>query len=80
MVLSDKYIIEQEKIRKFVDEEIIPFAEYNDREERLHPRAISKMKEQGYLGCVIPNEYNGLGMDQISLAILNEEISRLFIN
>ena len=76
MVLSGKYINEQEKIRKFVDEEIIPFAEYHDREERLHPRAMSKMKEQGYLGCVIPNEYNGLGMDQISLAILNEEIGR----
>ncbi|MFF2175848.1 acyl-CoA dehydrogenase family protein [Lysinibacillus sp. NPDC058147] len=76
MILSDNYIIEREKIRKFVDEEIIPLAEYHDREEKLHPKVISEMKERGYLGCVIPNEYNGLGMDQISLAILNEEIGR----
>lgn len=76
MLLTEKYLQLQQEVRQFVNDEIIPYAEYHDREEKLNPVVIRKMKESGYLGAVIPEEYGGLGIDQLSIGILNEEIGR----
>jgi hypothetical protein len=59
-----------------VDNEVIPYAADNDKEERIQPRIIQKVIEKGYLGSMLPKEYGGLGMNNIELAILNEEIGR----
>ncbi|MBO3459438.1 acyl-CoA dehydrogenase family protein [Aetokthonos hydrillicola Thurmond2011] len=62
--------------RKFVDHEIIPYADKADREEHTPRFLIDKLAQQGYLGALLPKDKLGIGMDMITYGILNEEIGR----
>ncbi len=66
----------QAEFKAFADQEILPYAEQNDREERIPRDIINKLAERGYLGCMIPKEYGGSGMNMITIGILNEELGR----
>lgn len=62
--------------RTYVDEVIAPSAAQSDREERIPPELIASLKEKGYLGSMLPKEYGGMGLDWVSVGILNEELGR----
>lgn len=66
----------QAAFRAFVNQEIVPYADRWDKEERTPPETIAKLAHQGYLGALIPVDHNGRGMDTISYGLLNEEIGR----
>lgn len=66
----------QATFRAFVDEEIVPYANQCDREERTPPELIKKLAQRGYLGAVLPKDCGGSGMDAIAYGLLNEEIGR----
>lgn len=66
----------KEEFREFVDAEIKPYADENDRNECMPPEIITKIAQKGYLGSMIPCEYGGMGLDSITLGILNEEMGR----
>lgn len=74
--LTEKQLSYQEEFKKFVNEEIVPYAAENDIEERVHPIIIKKVSAQGYLGSMIPKDYGGMGLDMITLGLLNEETGR----
>lgn len=71
---------QQQKARdlaaRFTAEEIIPTARENDAKERFPIETIQKMGAIGLLGGVIPVEYGGSGFDNISSALIFEEIGR----
>lgn len=64
------------EFKEFVDREVAPYASKNDREERVSIEVIEMLKEKKYLGSMLPKEYGGMGLDWISIGILNEEIGR----
>jgi glutaryl-CoA dehydrogenase (non-decarboxylating) len=64
------------EFRDFVDHVIIPFAAKNDLEETIEPAIIERLKETGLLGSMIPEEYGGMGLDWVTVGILNEETGR----
>lgn len=66
----------QEDFKEFTSEEIIPYAEQNDQEERISSNIIHKIAEKGYLGSMISTQYGGMGLDMITLGLLNEEIGK----
>ncbi|AEY66797.1 acyl-CoA dehydrogenase family protein [Clostridium sp. BNL1100] len=66
----------QEAFHTFATKEIVPYAAKNDLEERTPPELIKKLADRGYLGSMIPKEYGGLGMDMITIGLLNEEVGR----
>jgi glutaryl-CoA dehydrogenase (non-decarboxylating) len=66
----------KEEFQEFVAKEIRPYAEQNDRDEYMPPEMIRKVTEKGYLGSMLPKEYGGMGIDNIVLGLLNEEIGR----
>lgn len=66
----------QEEFCAFVDEEIAPYAAKNDLEEKVPPEMIKKLAGKGYLGSMIPKEYCGMGMDMVTIGLLNEEFGR----
>lgn len=66
----------KDEFRTFVDQEIVPYAAQFDQEERLPVEIIQKLAHKGYLGSMIPKEYGGMGLDMITLGILNEEVGR----
>src|SRR3979411_452095 len=71
---------EQQQIHKlaneFADREIAPGARERDRAERFPWDVLKKMAPIGFLGCPIPEEYGGMGVDFISHALITEEIGR----
>lgn len=64
------------KFRAFTDEEIVPYADRADQEERTSRELIQRIAQQGYLGAIVPQERGGSGMDMITYGLLNEEIGR----
>jgi alkylation response protein AidB-like acyl-CoA dehydrogenase len=71
---------EQEQIRdlarEFADNEVIPHAAAWDRESALPRAVIDKLGELGFLGMLIPEEHDGLGLDVLSYLVALEEIAR----
>lgn len=74
--LSEKQLREQEQYRNFVDQEIIPFANEYDQEERTPAEVIRKLALKGYLGTTVPAENGGTESGMISHGLLCEEIGR----
>ena len=71
---------EQEQIRdlarEFAENEILPHAAEWDRESELPRGVIDKLGELGFLGMLIPEEWDGLGLDVLSYLVALEEIAR----
>ncbi len=64
-------------VRRFTEEEIEPIAsELDAKNAEIPTEIIQKMAEQGYFGIVFPEEYDGLGLDSITMTIVAEELSR----
>lgn len=74
--LTAEQVDAKEQFRAFVDREIAPLAGISDREERLHPQVLSRMAEAGYLGSMLPTTYGGMGLDEVAIGVLNEEVGR----
>ncbi|MEK4367051.1 acyl-CoA dehydrogenase family protein [Paenibacillus sp. FSL R5-0473] len=74
--LNAEQLMWQEQFKDFVDSEIISYASLNDSEERIHPELLAKITEAGYLGSMLPKEYGGMELDNITIGILNEEVGR----
>ena len=71
---------EQELIRQtarsFCETEIAPHAAEWDRTETIDRAIVGKLAGLGFLGASLPEEHGGMGLDQISYAIVVEEIGR----
>ena len=71
---------EQEAVRKavkeWVDDVVVPRALSNDREERFPQEALDGLKQTGFIGMTIPEEYGGGGADPLSYLLLIEELGR----
>jgi alkylation response protein AidB-like acyl-CoA dehydrogenase len=61
--------------REFAQNEIAPFI--SDWDERAHfePSLVKKMGDLGFLGMLIPEEFDGLGLDTSTYLVALEEIA-----
>lgn len=66
----------QKMVRRFVDNEIIPYIQEWDRKGEFQPSIIKKLAELQLMGVCIPEEYGGAGMDYNTLAIVCAELER----
>ena len=66
----------QELAREFAEGEIRPHAEEWDREGALPREIVDKLGGLGFLGMMIPEEWDGLGLDTASYLIALEEVAR----
>ncbi len=71
---------EQELIRKmiaeFTEKEVKPIAAEIDRTHEFPAENIRKMFRLGIMGMTVPKEYGGAGADQVSAAIVTEELAK----
>ncbi|HEY3944562.1 MAG TPA: acyl-CoA dehydrogenase family protein [Solirubrobacteraceae bacterium] len=74
--LTDEQRLIRETAREFTDNEIVPRARDNDRNEHFDLELIGKLAAQGYLGAIVPREYGGAGLDYLSYALIVEEVGR----
>ncbi|MBS3816068.1 MAG: acyl-CoA dehydrogenase [Candidatus Thermoplasmatota archaeon] len=74
--LTDNQKMVRNMVRDFAENEIEPVADELDEEREYPHEILDKMSDLGLLGIMIPEEYDGAGMDTVSFAIVIEEISR----
>jgi alkylation response protein AidB-like acyl-CoA dehydrogenase len=65
----------QSLAKQFAREEIAPFANKWDREACFPVEVGHRMGEMGFLGMLIPEQYDGLGLDTLSYLLALEEIA-----
>src|ERR1051326_7260107 len=75
-LLTEEHKIRQREFKAFVSENVEPFAEEWDREQKPPRCAISKLAKSGYLGCSLPTQYGGQGWDTVTFGLLNEALGR----
>ncbi len=63
-------------VRDFVEREIIPAAHQLERDDEYPTEIVAKMKELGFFGFAIPEQYGGSGLDYETYAMCCEEIAR----
>jgi alkylation response protein AidB-like acyl-CoA dehydrogenase len=75
--LSMEQEILRNSVRQFAEKEIRPVARELDEREEFSYETMKKMGELGLFGMIVPEKYEGQGMDYISYIIATEEIARV---
>ena len=74
--LSDEQRLVRETARAFTDREIVQRARENARNRHFDLELVGKLAAQGYLGAIVPREYGGAGLDDVTYGLVVEEIGR----
>jgi alkylation response protein AidB-like acyl-CoA dehydrogenase len=74
--LSAEQELFRQTVRRWVDEVVAPRALADDRAERFPAEALAGLRENGWLGLTIPEEYGGGGADPVSYVLMVEELGR----
>jgi len=61
--------------RAFAAEHVAPFAAQWDRDQYFEPALVQQLGESGFLGMLVPEEYDGLGLDSTSYLLAIEEMA-----
>ena len=72
---SDEHQILRDSISAFVAKEVEPQALEQDKKEQFNLTLFKKLGSLGLLGITVDPEYNGSGMDALSVIIVHEELS-----
>ena len=72
--LTDEHRLLEQSVREWGAREIAPRIRDLDHEHRFDRNILPQMAELGLLGCSVPAEYGGAGMDYISLGLVSEEL------
>src|SRR3954469_19909516 len=73
--LSEDQRCIQRVARHFRLQELAPHTQQWDRDAYFEPTLIPKLGELGFLGMMIPEEFDGLGLDTLTYLIALEEIA-----
>jgi len=65
----------QKLAREFAKAEIVPYAAEWDEKAHFEPTLVKKLGELGFLGMMLPEQYEGLGADTGTYLIALEEIA-----
>jgi alkylation response protein AidB-like acyl-CoA dehydrogenase len=76
LTLSPEQDAVRKTVKEWVDDVVVPRALRNDREERFPQEALDGLRETGFIGMSIPEEYGGGGADPLSYVLLIEELGR----
>jgi alkylation response protein AidB-like acyl-CoA dehydrogenase len=73
--LSEEQREVQAVAREFAEREIKPHSARWDRDAYFEPSLVAKAGELGFLGMLVPQEYDGLGLDTLTYLVALEEIA-----
>ncbi len=74
--LTSEQEMVRQTAREFAEREIAPSSGEWDRTERMDPAIVGRLAEVGFLGGPIPEEYGGMGLDNLSYCLIVEEIGK----
>jgi len=75
MHLSEDHRAVQDAVRAYVQDNIAPKAAAWDRDAHFPKEALRGLAELGCYGIAVPTEWDGAGLDYLSLALILEEIA-----
>lgn len=75
MILNQEQEMIRDALRSFAQERLAPFAGEWDRQRHFPRESLNELAALGGLGIVIPEEWNGAGLDYVSLVLAIEEIA-----
>ena len=78
--LNEEQRMFQKMFRDFVANEVAPLAEEIDQEEKPPLGLLPKAAMQGFLGALLPEEYEGVALDGVSYCLLLEELARACVS
>jgi alkylation response protein AidB-like acyl-CoA dehydrogenase len=76
LALTDDQLAFRDLTRGWVDKAVAPFATEWDRNEQMDPAVVQQLGELGFLGATIPDALGGTPCDEISYALMMEELGR----
>jgi alkylation response protein AidB-like acyl-CoA dehydrogenase len=76
LTLSPEQDAVKKAVRAWVDDVVTPRALQNDREERFPQEALDGLRQTGFIGLSIDEEYGGGGGDPLSYVLFIEELGR----
>ncbi|MHC4945738.1 MAG: acyl-CoA dehydrogenase family protein, partial [Planctomycetota bacterium] len=74
--LSEEQQLLVQTVRDFAREELEPCAAEHDQDHTYPADAMKKAAELGFMGMMVPAEYGGVEMGNLSTSLMVEEISR----
>jgi alkylation response protein AidB-like acyl-CoA dehydrogenase len=75
MILTQEQEMIRDTMRAFAQERLAPFAGEWDKNHTFPAEALKELGALGALGMVVPDEWDGAGMDYMSLVLTLEEIA-----
>ncbi len=72
---SDERALILSTVRRFIEKEVIPVASAMEHRDEYPHQLVAQMKELGFFGLNIPEEFGGSGVDSATLATICEEIA-----
>ena len=62
--------------QEVVAKEIIPYALEMDHNGKMRPGLLQKLDEAGLVSLVVPEEFDGPGLDAVTIALIYEELGK----
>lgn len=75
MQLTEEQLLIQQSARRFAADVLAPQAAENDARSIFPTDAIQQMGQLGFLGMLVPEQYDGAATDNVSYALALEEIA-----
>jgi len=75
MRLDESQTLVRETARDFARRELAPHAEAWDRDHAFPRAAVAQLGALGFMGMVVPEEWDGAGMDHVTYALALEEVA-----
>ena len=78
--VDDKDAAILDAVRRFLEREVRPVARQLEHEDTWPAEIVEKMKDMGLFGCIIAEEYGGLGLSALTYAKIIESISEVWMS
>ena len=76
-LLTEEHKLIRDTARRHVSKHLKPIIEEAFEKELFHPEIIPGLAEIGAFGPMVPVEYGGMGLDEISYGLIMQEIERV---
>ncbi len=75
-LLSEEEKMVRQTVRDFVNEEVLPVIEHHNQAMTFPKELIPKMAELGMFGPTLPEEYGGMGLNNVAYGLMMTELER----
>src|SRR5512135_1095369 len=75
--LPENIRLMRDTVSRFVKNELEPISQQVEDEEKIPENIVQKMRDMGFFGLSIPEEYGGMGLGTLGECVLNEEFGKV---